>query len=175
MKPKVIITSLLILVAVIGCNKLKHIPFNYSYHKYINVPAAPVPGTTVTIPVTVATNTDSVLEANHTNAGLLESAKLKDLSLSISSPAAASFGVLRDIDIYVETGSGDVLIAQKHGIDPAANALTMDVNDVELKPYLTAENMTLKVTGTTTTGYTQDMTLYFNMTVHFEANLLAAL
>lgn len=175
MKVKAIIASLIVVIALMGCNKLKHIPFNYSYHKYINVPAAPVPGTTVTIPVTVATNIDSVLEANHTNAGLLQSARLKDLSLSISSPATASFGVIRDIDIYVVTGTGDVLIAQKHNIDASANSLTMDVADVELKPYLTAENMTLKLTGTTSTGFTQDMTLYFNMTVHFEANLLAAL
>lgn len=175
MKIKAILASLLVIAALMGCNKLKHIPFDYSYHKYITVPAAPVPGTTVTIPVTVATNIDSILEANHTNGNLLESAKLKSLNLSISDPAGTSFGVIQDIDVYVVTGSGDVAIAQKHNIDPTLNALDMDVNDVELKPYLTAQNMTLKVTGTTTSGYTQDMTLYFNMTVHFEANLLAAL
>lgn len=175
MKVKAIIASLIVIVALMGCNKLKHIPFNYSYHKYIEVPAAPVPGTTVSVPVTVATNIDSILEANHTNAGLLQSARLKDLSLSISAPPTASFGVIRDIDVYVVTGNGDIAIAQKHNIEANANTLDMDVNDVELKPYLTAENMTLKVTATTTTGYTQQMTLYFNMTVHFEANLLAAL
>ncbi|MBS1686636.1 MAG: hypothetical protein JSS76_17995 [Bacteroidetes bacterium] len=175
MKIKIILAGILTIAALMGCNKLKHIPFDYSYHKYIEVPAAPVPGTTVTVPVIVATNIDSILEANHTNAGLLQSAKLKSLNLSISSPASSSFGVIRDIDVYVVTGSGDIAIAQKHNIDPSANTLMMDVNDVELKPYLTAENMTLKVTGTTTSGYTQDMTLYFNMTVHFEANLLAAL
>ena len=175
MKLKAIIASLLVVVALMGCNKLKHIPFEYSYHKYINVPAAPIPGTTVSVPVTIATNIDSILEANHTNGNLLESARLKSLNLSISSPAGTSFGVIRDIDIYVQTPNGDIAIAQKHNIGPSANAIDMDVNNVELKPYLTAENMTLKVTGTTTSGYTQDMTLYFNMTVHFEANLLAAL
>lgn len=175
MKIKAIVASLIVILMAMGCNKLRHIPFNYSYHKYINVPAAPVPGATVSIPVTVATNIDSILEANHTNAGLLQSAKLKDLTLSISDPAGASFGVLRDIDVYVVTGTGDIAIAQKHNIDPSANSLAMEVDDVELKPYLTAQNMTLRMTGTTSTGYTQDMTLYFNMTVHFEANLLAAL
>ena len=51
----------------------------------------------------------------------------------------------------------------------------MDIDNVELKPYLTAQSMTVKIVVTTATGTTQDMTVRFDMKVHFEANLLAVL
>lgn len=173
MKSKLAIAAI-VMTMIMGCNKLKHIPFEYSYHKYITVPQAPIPGTTLTIPVSIRTNIDSVMEANKTKPGLLESAKLKTLALSVYQPAGGTFGVLRSIDIYVTDGSNDILIASQHDIPASATSLDMAVNDVELKPYLTAQNMNLKATVTTATGMTQEMTLYFDMRIRFEANLLEA-
>ncbi|MCW3125703.1 MAG: hypothetical protein JWO03_1361 [Bacteroidetes bacterium] len=165
---------MVLVTMLFGCNKLKHIPFEYSYHTSVNVPAAPVVGATVTVPLTVKTNIDSVMEANHTKPDLLQSAKLKTLTLSITAPPGQTFEVLKGISVYVVTDQGDMLIAQKQNISSSASSLDMDVENVELKPYLVAENMNLKATVTTANGMTREMTLYFDMRVHFEANLLAA-
>ena len=166
-------TALILLTTMFGCNKLKHIPFDYTYHSSVSVPQESVPGITDSFSAVVPTNIDSIMAHYGTKPDLLESAKLSALTMTITAPPGQNFGFVRDIRVLIVTPSGDVEIASKHNISTTSSALDIDVDNVELKPYLTAQNMTLKVIATTAMGTTTAMTISFDMKVHFEANLLA--
>ena len=175
MKKVLIPVLLVMLVAFYSCNKLQHIPFDYSYHNTFSVPAATIPAFTDSFSYVVPTNIDSILAQNKTNPDLLQSAKLKSLTLTITDPAGQNFGFIRSLKVYVVTAGGDLEIAHKTNISTTDPALTLDVDDVELKPYLTAQSMTLRLVATTESGTIVNMTMRSDMVIHFEANLLEVL
>jgi hypothetical protein len=174
---KYVALSFLILIALIAtsCNKLKNFPFDYTYHTSFSLPQAIVPATTDSIPITIPTNVDSILQKNGSNASLLQSAKLTALTMTITAPPGQTFAIVRSIQIFIVTPTGDLEIAQKTNVSSTTSTLDMDVDNVELKPYLVAENMTLKVLATTNSGTTETMTVNIAMQVHFLANLLSVL
>ena len=172
MKIKSVIVLLLVTM-LFGCNKLKHIPFDYSYHKSIDVPGGPIPSFTESFSFVLPTNIDSIMQANGTKPSLLESAKLSALTLNITNPSGQNFSFINSISVYVVDGSNEYLIAHKYNVSTTSPTLDMDIDNLELKPYLTAQNMTLKTIGTTNAGTTVDMTIYYDLKIHFEANLLA--
>ena len=170
-----IIFSLFLMATLFSCGKFTHIPFDYTYHTTISIPHQSVPGVTEGFEQVIPTNIDSILEKNNTNANLVQSAKLSDLTLTITAPGGQTFSFLKDIQVLAVSGGTETEIAHKYNVSSNDQTLSMDIDNVELKPYLTAQTMTLKAVVTTATGTTMDMTVRFDIKVHFEANLIAAL
>jgi hypothetical protein len=175
MKSKLMILAFTTLVVMTSCNKITHIPFDYTYHSSVSIPAAVVPGVTETISTTIATNLDSILRSYGSKPDLLQSAKLSSLRISISSPPGQTFDALRSIDIYIVTTQGDIKIASQETVPSAATSLDLQTYNVELKPYLLDPNMTLKSVITTNTAITSATTINYDIKIHYEANLLKAL
>lgn len=97
------------------------------------------------------------------NAGVgkndVDSVKLKEAVLEIESPAGATLEFLDALTFYVEAdGVPKTKIASKADIPDNATRITLDVEDVELAPYVTAPSMTV-TTDTTAHAPKKDTTI----------------
>lgn len=80
----------------------------------------------------------------------VDSVVVKSFVLGIESPGTQSFDFLERVAFFASAeGLAEVRIASADAIDPAARRLELDLDDAELKPYATAERMTIRteVTG----------------------------
>lgn len=82
----------------------------------------------------------------------VSSAKLHSLELKILSPADQDFSFLDTVEFYARTGDREVLVASKRNIASLGLAapnpvLVMDVENVELQPFITAPSMSISVRG----------------------------
>jgi hypothetical protein len=87
------------------------------------------------------------------NAGVakdhVDSAKLTSVTLSIVSPAGGTFEWLDDVAFFVETdGQPKKQIAHKTGIPNDATKVSLDVDGVELAPYIRADKMSITTSAT---------------------------
>jgi len=86
--------------------------------------------------------------------GLVQSARLSSLEIQITAPDDADFGFLDSLEFWAEANGDKVRVAHASGIASlglsAPNpTLTLEVDDVELAPFVKAETMSLtsKVSG----------------------------
>lgn len=82
----------------------------------------------------------------------VSSAKLQSLQLKVLAPQDQDFSFLDVVEFYAKAGDREVLVARKQNIASlnlkAPNpVLDLDVQDVELQPFITAPTMTISVRG----------------------------
>lgn len=74
----------------------------------------------------------------------IDSVKLDSLTLDIVSPAGQDFGFLDDVSFFIEApGLEKKRIAHGEAFAPGLAHVGLDVDDVELKPYVTAASMSI--------------------------------
>lgn len=108
-----------------------------------------VPLNLTTPPVT--TNAEEEFAINDTRKDKIESIKLTQALLTITTPQGETFSFLKDIDVYlVADGLPEVLIAHKNNIaNTVGGQLELDLESVELKEYIKKDAFQLKVISTT--------------------------
>jgi hypothetical protein len=82
----------------------------------------------------------------------VRSARLRSVKLKILGPDDADFGFLDTLEFYAKAGAEEVLIARRDNIPrlnlrPPNPVLSLELQDVELQPYLTAPSMSIIVRG----------------------------
>jgi len=170
---------LLVVISLFSCNAIKKLQQFYINYSTQAVFPANVP---VNLPITVyspelPTNSSQVFQNNNTNAGLIQSIKLNSLSLVITSPSGQTFSFLQNVSIYISFDSlPEVEIASKQNI-PAnvGDTLNLDVTGTDLESYIKANEIKLRVSGTTDQLVTTNVNVTVNAQFFVQANLLAEL
>ncbi len=173
------VTVLLILISLCSCNAIKKLGQFYINYNTQAVFPANVP---VNLPVNVSTpdiqtNSEETFQNNNTRKDLIQSIKLNQVTLNITSPQGETFSFLKDVSVYISSDSlPEVEIAYKQNI-PAntGDTLMLDVTDTELQNYIKASKIKLRVSGTTGQLVTQDVNVNVNTRFFVQANLLALL
>jgi hypothetical protein len=163
-------------LALSGCKKLdKLTQFNMDYESDIVYSA----GLGINIPISIstpemATNSEEEFAINDTRKDLIESIKLTQLRLNITSPAAKTFSFLKEVRVFISAvGLPEIEIANKLGIDDAVgNELVLTVFDLELQEYIKADKFTLKVNGTTDQLLTSDVNVHVYSNFFVDAKIL---
>ena len=97
----------------------------------------------------------------------MESIGIKSVDFNITAPETGDFSFLQSVEVYISAeGLNQVLLASKKNITNTGKTLSLDVdNKVDLKKYVTKNNIKLNLivstTKTTTTKYTIDTKLVF--------------
>jgi hypothetical protein len=84
--------------------------------------------------------------------GDVTSAKVKSLTLKIVSPNDQDFTFLDSVEFYARAGDREARIARRQDIArlnlrPPSPVLSLDVDDVELQPFVSAPTMSIIVRG----------------------------
>ncbi|XXF81525.1 hypothetical protein P2318_05925 [Myxococcaceae bacterium GXIMD 01537] len=82
----------------------------------------------------------------------VSSVKVRSLRLKVLSPDDADFGFLDSLEFFARAGDREVRIARKDnisrlGLSAPNPVLELDVEDVDLQPYVTAPSMSIIVRG----------------------------
>ncbi|MGN6492578.1 MAG: hypothetical protein ACTHLE_11325 [Agriterribacter sp.] len=122
----------------------------------------------------VSTNSQSEFEGNNTNSSLVESVKLKQLKLQITSPSNRNFDFLNDIELYLSAdGEEEAKIAWKYDIgDNTGNELTLETGAEELKKYLVKDKYRLRLSITTDKVLNEDIEVKINSVFRVDAKIL---
>lgn len=159
MKKAIILFS--VLVAFASCTKLldQLVTFQFTRDTEFTLPATSTLGVPINLNSTeVATSYESEFANNNTNTEKVEYVKVIGLDLQVTSPAGANFNFLKSIEISISAdGLADKVIASKNDIqNDNVQELMLDASEEDLKPYLTKDKFSLKISAVTDEVITQD-------------------
>jgi len=107
----------------------------------------------------VETNYMSYFEMFNINTELVESICIKSATFKINKPQTADFSFLKSVEVYISAdGLEPVLMASKKDVNTnVGNSLNLDVDSkVNLKDYVTKNNIKLNVKVTTVRATTEE-------------------
>ncbi len=152
--------------------------FDLPYDTSFNIEASvdvPLPaGQTLSIPTPpISTNSETQFEVNKTAKNLIEEIKLKKLSLTISAPEDGNFDFINSIDLYINAeGMDETKIASATDIPKGSKEINLTVNDVDLTPYITGNEISFKATTVTGEIVTQNIDIDLHSVFHVDAKIL---
>ena len=164
---------------LVSCNAIKKLgQFYINYNTQAVFPANIPIGVPLSITSpSITTNSSEVFKTNNTRSDLIQSVKLSQLSLNITSPQGQTFAFLQNVSIFISTDSlPEVEIASKQNIPASVgDTLVLDVTNAELQNYIKASQIKMRIAGTTDKLVTTNV--YVNVQARFfvQANLLALL
>ncbi len=167
-----IITCSVLLTGLFSCQKTKddinkatEFDMNYS----VDVPVPSNPSYTVTAPFDVSTPEISTGSAGRfssesTTKDLITEIKLTKFNISNSS---GNLNFLKEISIYIKTSSkAETLVAVKKNIPANSTSVVADLQDVNIKEYISSEKMQFRLNLTVTSGLSSDQNLKIEQTLH---------
>ena len=106
----------------------------------------------------ITTNSESTFASNKTRKDLVEDIRLKQLTLTITSPSSGDFRFLKSVVLYLNAdGLPEVKIASKENIPSTqGNSLDLEVLDINLKEYIIKDKYTLRLNTVTDELISQD-------------------
>ena len=149
---RVLMVGILITFLAVSCQQLdRFTQFDLPYSTSFTIPSTL--GITLPINITsppVTTNIEQVFSSNNANLDLVESVTLKELTLTLTSPANGDFSFLDRITLYIDAdGLDEQEIATKDPVPSGVGTeLTFDVSGVDLKEYIKADEFTLRIQAT---------------------------
>jgi hypothetical protein len=173
---KQISICLLVTSLLCGCNKLhKLTQFNMDYDSDIVFNA----GLPINLPVNIstpdmATNSEQEFAVNDTRKDMIESIKLTQLKLNITSPSGKTFSFLKEVHLFISAPNlPEIEIANKLAIDDGVGSeLLLTVFDLELQDYIKADKFVLKVNTTTDQILTSDVHVHVYSNFFVDAKIL---
>ena len=130
MKMKYILVCILTIMAITSCNLDEKIAFNIDYDSEAVIPSTIGINLPFDIPIPpIKTNINKELESNNSNKDYLNTAKIKELIITILDPENQTLDFIKDIEIYIKADDlVEIKIAEKTGISNATGkTLTLDV------------------------------------------------
>ena len=85
---------------------------------------------------------EQAFENNDTRKDLVQSAMLKEVTLTIASPNDGNFDWLNSIEFYVEAPDLDRVLVASATIPDGEEIVSLDLENVDLAPYIKAETVT---------------------------------
>ncbi len=148
--------------------------FDLPVNQEFTLPASPLILTD--FPLTtpdVETNYQSYFETFNINSDLVESIGIKSVDFDITAPDTADFSFLKSVEVYISAaGLYPVLLASKKDMSNTGKSLSMDVeNKVDLKKYVTKDNINLVVKVTTTKTTSEKYTIATKLVFLVDANI----
>ncbi len=150
---KILLPIFIVLGLLVSCDAIDELTkFDLDYQSNFSIP----PTTLVNIPIAldtpdITTGSESSFESNNTHKDLIESIKLKTMTITIETPEDGDFNFLKEIYIYINAeGLEEIEIA--NGIDlqnTNSNVLELNILDQELREYIKEDSFNLKVRTTT--------------------------
>ena len=121
----------------------------------------------------IQTNSESTFEEEKTAKNLIEEISLKELRLVITTPADANLDFLNKIELYIKAdGMDEVMIAWADNIPAGTTDLNMEVESVNLKGFLLADEYQLRIKTTTDEPITKDIDIDIKSVFHVNASIL---
>lgn len=165
-----------ILVTITSCDAVDELTkFDLDYTTNYTIEAS----TVVDVPIDiltpeVTTNAEEEFESNDTRKDLIESIKLKTLTLSLNTPQDGNFNFINDITIFIRAeGLAEVAIASATDLpENAARRVELDTDNVELKEYIKADSYTLRTMTTTDGVITEDHNIDIRTVFRVDAKIL---
>lgn len=167
-----VLTFSVLLSGLFSCEKAKddindatEFDMNYS----LDVPIPSNTNYTVTTPVDVSTPEISTGSAGRfssekTTKDLISEIKLTKFNISNSS---GNLNFLKEISIYLKTsGKGETLVARKKDIPANTSSISADLQDVNIKDYISSEKIQFRLNLTITSGLSNDQNLKIEQTIH---------
>ncbi len=152
--------------------------FDLPYDTSVNIEASvdlPIPaGQTLSIPTPpITTNSEKQFEVNKTAKNLIEEIKLKELTLKVKTPEDGNFDFMNSIKLYISAEDlDDTLIASATDIPKGTTEINLVVEDVDLTPYITGNEISFKVKTVTGEIVTQNMEIDLHSVFHVDAKIL---
>lgn len=173
-----IIAATFLLLGIASCTKTKDAvdeltEFDISYSNNVSIPASNF--TTTTVPVNISTpdiptNATSNFSSNKTASNLVSEIKMTKFNISTT---GANLDFLKSVSIYLKTASlGETLIATKDNIPAGATSVSADLKDVNIKDYITKDNISFRFSFLFQSGSASNQDLKLDETVHVKATLL---
>lgn len=107
----------------------------------------------------VETNSEATFASEGTSTERVRSIQMEELKLSIVSPSNANFDFLNEIEVFISApGMNEARVAHKTNI-PETNLKSFfcDIEEVNLKDYISKENFSLRVRTVTDQMIFQDI------------------
>ncbi len=161
MKKLILLAVAFIAITFTSCDELdKFTTFEMDFTSSITVPAS----AGINLPFDlfsqdITTNSESTFGSNNTNKELLQEVKLKEMTMTITSPSSQRFDFLKEIHIYISAdGLSELEIASKTDIpDNIGTELELDVNENDIKEYIKKDKFKLRVKTTTDEFLNEDV------------------
>lgn len=175
---------LLFIVAIYFSCKKKEVDklteFDISYSTNLTIPSASMTVSSSSItPTTVEFTTPNIptqqstkFSAAGTAQNLIDQIKMTKYDISAIG-TGANLDFLKSLTIYIKASNvGEQMIATKTSIPTGITALSMDLQDVNIKDYIFQDNIQFRVVATFDATAATDQTLKMDETVHVNAKLL---
>lgn len=173
---KYLFSLLMIVPFLSGCESLSKLTqFDLPFTQSITVPVTPA--IALGIPITlntpeIKTNIDSVLNSYSLETDFVEKITLKEMKLTVSSPAGEDLSFLKDVTIYLTaSGTEDVKVASATNI-LTTTPLLLTVENVDLKSYLLKDKFALKIVVSGDEVTTVEHKVNIDMIFAFDAKVL---
>lgn len=119
----------------------------------------------------VASNSSESFESNNTGTNLVETIRLTQINLSITSPEDFTFSFLKSIEIYISAeGLDEKLIASKDEIPTDVSEIELVTTGENIKPYVVRDYYDLHYRVVTREAFAQDVELKTFMKFKATAN-----
>ncbi|MCF8424997.1 MAG: hypothetical protein K9H41_11695, partial [Bacteroidia bacterium] len=137
----------------------------------ITVAVSPTTSVEFTTP-NIPTQNSTKFSAEGTSKSLVDEIKMTKFDLSVSG-TGANLDFLKSITIYIKAANvGEQIIASKTLIPTGITALSLDLQDVNIKNYIFADNIQFRVLAIFDATASVDQTLKMDETVHVKATLI---
>ena len=121
----------------------------------------------------ISTSSETEFANNDTKADLVKEILLKELRLSITSPAGEDFSFLNDIEVYISAdGVNEILLASKKDIDENSSVIVLTTTTSKLDDYVKKDKYTLRTDVTTDEYLMHDIDVQVDMTYQVTADPL---
>ena len=175
---KYLFSLLMIVPFLSGCESLSKLTqFDLPFSQSITVPPITTEFLALGIPITlntpeIKTNIDSVLNSYSLETDFVEKITLKEMKLTVSSPAGEDLSFLKDITIYLTaSGTDDVKVASATDVS-TTTPLLLAVENVNLKSYLLKDKFALKIVVSGDEVTTVEHKVNIDMIFAFDAKVL---
>ncbi|WP_100431597.1 hypothetical protein [Flavobacterium sp. 1] len=112
----------------------------------------------------VTTNSSAEFKNNNTDADLVKDVTLKEIKLSITSPADKTFSFLKSVHMYISTTADDEIeLAFLDNINSSANTISLTCTSQKLDKYIKASSYKIRTKVITKETVTQDIEVKANM------------
>lgn len=173
---KYLFSLLMIIPFLSGCESLSKLTqFDLPFTQSVTIPITPA--IALGIPITlntpeIKTNIDSVLNSYSLETDFVEKITLKEMKLTVSSPAGEDLSFLDDVTIYLTaSGTDDVKVASATNIS-TTTPLLLTVENVNLKSYLLKDKFALKIVVSGDEVTTVEHKVNIDMIFAFDAKVL---
>lgn len=169
-----LLVILFVAFVLTSCDQLSKLTqFEMPFTTSVTIPAsAPISLPPLPTP-DIETNSASFFSSKNINTDLIDKISLKKLELSITSPSGGNFNFLKIIEIYMSAeGLDDVKVASQENIpNNSVMSLQLNVDTLNLKPYILKDKFALKVKATTDELITTDYKIDVKTTFFVDAKI----